>query len=240
MKGRYQRKFDSSEALCAYVRETFGPKQVLGFSGGKDSVACWLQLRRAGIEVIPLYLWYVPGLRLEQEVIGFYEDFFGQRIHRFPHGVFLDRLNDITFLAPWQVKVVDEAKMHRDISNRLIIRELAKLNGLHRALFADGTRESDSLRRRITIRRYGSLFPSSSRFFPVYDWNDNRVEQELRDAKVPLSPEYRLLGRGFECTADQLEGLGREYPDDVERILAWFPLLKADSWRRRFARPTAA
>ena len=39
-----------------------GRPVLLAFSCGKDSIAAWLAMRDMGIEVVPAYLYYVPGL----------------------------------------------------------------------------------------------------------------------------------------------------------------------------------
>jgi hypothetical protein len=236
---KFQRKFTDSDELCRYVKEHFGDTHVLGFSGGKDSVACWLQLRRHGIKVIAAHMYYTPDMRLTDEVLGYYEDFFGQRIHRYPHTEFLRRLDHVMYAAPRQVRIFDQNKRRRDLSISDYALDLKKRYGVPGALLGDGTRSTDSLRRLITMRRFGTLYPAKGYFFCVYDWNDARVEQEIRAAGVKLSPEYRLMGRGWESDAEQLEPLGREYPDDLEKVLHWHPLLRAELWRRRFARSPA-
>ena len=44
-----------------------GRPVLLAFSCGKDSIAAWLAMRDMGIEVVPAYLYYVPGLRFVDE-----------------------------------------------------------------------------------------------------------------------------------------------------------------------------
>ena len=55
------RHFASCDELCAYLAR-FNDTAILGFSAGKDSVGCWLQLRKHFKRVVPFYLYYVPGI----------------------------------------------------------------------------------------------------------------------------------------------------------------------------------
>ena len=65
---------------------TQGRPILLAFSRGKDSIAAWLALRAAGIQVHAFYLYSVPGLlAFERDSLAYFEDVFGQRIHRYPH-----------------------------------------------------------------------------------------------------------------------------------------------------------
>ena len=64
-----------------------GRPVLLAFSCGKDSIAAWLAMRDMGIEVVPAYLYYVPGLRFVDEELDYFEQKFQTRIKRYPHAV---------------------------------------------------------------------------------------------------------------------------------------------------------
>jgi hypothetical protein len=107
--------------------------------------------------------------------------------------------------------------------------------------FASGVRATDSLRRKLNLKKYGSAYPVQRMFYPVYDWKDDDVEREIRAAGVPLGREYRFLPRTWECTTEQMDAMELNAPEDYQRILRWFPLMRAEKWRRTYAqRPSAA
>ena len=51
-----------SEAIIQTVAEKCGGQVVLAFSGGKDAVAAWIALKRAGVKVFPYYYYAHPNL----------------------------------------------------------------------------------------------------------------------------------------------------------------------------------
>lgn len=73
----------STEVRTQLARE--GRPVRLAFSPGKDSLAAWLALRDAGVEVAPFHLYLVPDLEFVDESLAAYERFFDTRIPRLPH-----------------------------------------------------------------------------------------------------------------------------------------------------------
>lgn len=76
------------EELLAFARERFPEPWLISFSCGKDSLAAWLWLRERGIQLVPYYLYWVPGLSFVEEALAYYEEFFGTHIIRLPHPYF--------------------------------------------------------------------------------------------------------------------------------------------------------
>ena len=44
-----------------------GETVILAFSRGKDSLAAWLALREAGVNVVPYHMYLIPELRFVDE-----------------------------------------------------------------------------------------------------------------------------------------------------------------------------
>jgi hypothetical protein len=78
-------QFNSGEELCKYISEATDGKTLLSFSGGKDSIGAWLQLRRYFPEITPVFMYLIPGLSFVEESLSYFEDYFGTRIIRMPH-----------------------------------------------------------------------------------------------------------------------------------------------------------
>lgn len=72
------------EEIVAQVRRETGGKTILAFSTGKDSIAAMQAIRDAFDEVIPVYMYLVPGLEFVEESLAYYERvlFGGRRILR--------------------------------------------------------------------------------------------------------------------------------------------------------------
>lgn len=61
-----------------------GRPVLLAFSRGKDSIAAWLALRDAGVDVRPFHLYLVPGFTFVEESLAEYERYFGCEIPQLP------------------------------------------------------------------------------------------------------------------------------------------------------------
>ena len=91
------------------------------------------------------------------------------------------------------------------------------------------------MRRRFLIEKHGSVFPVQHKFLPIYDLKTPDVLAMIRDAGVKLPTDYKFLSRTFEgLRYAQLGPLSKVYPEDVKKILEWFPLAKAELLRRQF------
>lgn len=231
-------RFSDSEHLCREVMRRYGRKVVLAFSNGKDSVAAWLQLHRMGFEVYPFYQYQVPGLAFIERSLRYYEGFFGRSIMRVPDPTFYHLVVQGSYMPLHLVKAVDDTVLelrNREWDEDDLERDVRARFGLERhTMRALGWREADSFRRRMAIRRAGAFRPHLRLFFPVYDWTQARMLEEIRAAGLKLPVDYRWFSRSFELKAEFVAGVEKHAPDDYARILAWFPLMGALLARRRF------
>lgn len=232
------RHFDTGEALCRFVRERHGDTVLLPFSAGKDSVGAWLQLRRFFTRIIPVYLYYVPGIEFVEDNLAYYERYFGQRIMRLPEGSLYLALDNLLFQPPERVKALRHARFLRNWSNGMALDAVRTFHGLPKLYSGDGIRMSDSMRRRFSIQKHGSIYPDKRRFFPCFDWSDARLEEEIRREGVKLASDYHHFYRTFEGGRyAQLCRIKEAFPRDYERILQWLPLAEAELLRRKWAPP---
>lgn len=77
--------FSISEDLCKAVSAAHDGRCLLAFSTGKDAIGAYIQLRRHFTDIIPFYLYLVPGLEFVEESLDYYEGILGRRILRLPH-----------------------------------------------------------------------------------------------------------------------------------------------------------
>lgn len=221
----------------AQIREQLaaeGRPVVLAFSRGKDSIAAWLALRDAGIQVVPFYRYQVPRLRLVEESLDYFERFFGTKILRIPHVSLWRTLDAYCMQPPHRCRIIDFADIavpsYRD-SNDLVC-EHFKLP-VAETWVCDGVRATDTPDRRRALKMYGPINENERQIHIVWDWRVKQVWGAMEAAGVETPPDYRLFKRSLDGLDARYYGpLLREYPDDAQRMLAWFPMLGVEIFRR--------
>jgi hypothetical protein len=230
-----RRHFDSSDELCAYVRDQWGEVVLLSFSCGKDSIVAWLQMRRYFTRIVPYYLYEIPRLPLVEEALAYYEDYFQTPILRMPHPSLFRKLRNLVFQPPERCALIEAADLP-NVTYAMIEAEVRRSSGLPDAYTGVGTRTADSPIRLASVRKHGSLNPKRRSFLPVYDWRIARVVEELKAARIRLPADYQLFGRSFDGIDYRfLKPLKDNRPEDYARILAWFPLAELEVKRREYA-----
>lgn len=221
------------EEIVAKVRAETGPKSLLAFSTGKDSIAAALAIRGSFDEIVPVYLYLVPDLDFVEESLAYYERtlFGGRRILRMPHPSLYRWLNGCVYQPPHRAPVIAAARLpefdYRDVHD--LIRDQEGAAG---ALCATGVRAADSPMRRVSIMQHGPILHSKGEYFPVWDWNQDRLIREITASGVRLPIDYRIWGRTFDgLDARFLVPMKRHLPADYAKVLEWFPLAEAAVYR---------
>ncbi len=221
------------EEIVRQVRRETGPKTLLAFSAGKDSIAAALAIRDVFEEVIPIYFYAVPDLEFVEESLSFYERtlFNGRRILRLPHPSLYRLLNAMVFQPPHRAPVIEAADLpeftYKEVHD--LVREQHDAKG---ALCATGIRAADSQMRHVSIQSHGAILRTKGEYFPVWDWNKDRLVKELAKNKIQLSPEYQIFGRSWDgFDARFMIPMREHYPRDYARVLEMFPLAEAEVFR---------
>lgn len=233
-----KRHFQNSDEICRYVAAMCDPV-ILSFSCGKDSVAAWLQMRRYFKRIVPYFFYLVPGLKFVEDGLRYYEDYFKTEIYRIPHPSAYRLLNNLIFQAPENCHIVEESNIYEmdyDESSELIAAE-AKIP--LDTFTAHGTRASDSIMRRSSVKKWGSLNPKRHTFMPIFDWKKADVIECFVKARIKLPADYTMFGRSFDGIDYRfIEPIKNHFPQDFERILEMFPLadleIKRREWRERY------
>lgn len=213
-----------------------GKPVLLGFSRGKDSLAAWLAMREAGIDVVPYHLYLVPGLAFVEESREFYEDFFGTEIINLPHPSLYRWLNSFLFQPPERCAIIEAAQMPEPAYEELAAALREDLD-LPDSWNADGVRAADSPNRRMAMVTHGPLREHLRKVSIVWDWRVADVRATLARHNCPLPPEYEWFGRSFDGLDFRfLDPIRRHAPDDYQRILDWFPLADLEVFRRGLQR----
>lgn len=224
----------TGEQVVQAVYEDTGPRCMLSFSRGKDSLACWLAMRDVfGKEnIVPYYCYFIPGLMsFERESLEYFESVMGTHIITLPYPGVFRVLRDCLLQAPERVPVLQAAELPEfnfgDI--RRAVREIAGLPDT--ALVASGVRSCDSALRRVSMAKHGPVSLSEQQFYPVHDWDKARVIDEISRSGIHLPEDYHLFGRTFDGLDMRfLLPLKRYKPADYQQILNWYPLADMELW----------
>lgn len=224
----------SGEETCRIVRERFGGTCLLSFSGGKDSIAAWIQCERFFDRVIPYYGYVVPDLEFVEDHLQHCEDVFGTHIVRVPHPTMYHQLNTYVFQSPTTAQIIQAARLP-NFNFELVHDVVALDNGLRGrdVLTATGLRASDNLARRTNIIASGSINLERRKFMPVWDWSIARLEDELRTRGVGLPADYEMFGRSFDGMQwFYILEIRKRFPRDYEKIKEMFPLMEVEFFRK--------
>lgn len=218
----------SKEVIAKLKAE--GCPVLLSFSCGKDSIAAWIALEDAGIEVIPVYMYLVPNLHFIDEELEYFEGVFGVHIHRYPHVSAFRFLSKYTFSSPEHDAVLDAVGSFPEPTysdHWDYIRE--ELGLPSDTWIADGVRAADSIVRRASFVKHGVMKPGSHKVSPIADWLKAEVMDAIERRGVELPIDYEIFGRSFDGLDARFTKPMREHlPEDYEVLRAWFPMIEAD------------
>lgn len=230
-------EFENSETLCQYMAERCNRRTVLSFSGGKDSLAAWLQLRDYFDEIVPFYMYLIPDLEFAEQGLTYYENFFDTRIIRLPHPSLYRMLGTWVFQPPQHCLLLESigmAKFDYDDVYECVKKDYKLPDGIFTAL---GVRAADSPNRHTAMKRYGPVNETRQVFYPVYDWKKARLMQGIRESGAKLAPDYALFARSFDGIDYRfLAPIKEHYPNDYARILEFFPLAELELKRMEYRR----
>lgn len=227
-----------SEQVIAQVRREC-PVTMLSFSRGKDAIAAWLAIRDHFEEVVPYHLFLVPGLEFVDESLAYYEKIIGRKIWNLPHPSFYKQLNAFLFQPPGRAAVIHAANLpnfdYTDI-HQLVIEAEGLPDSI---LVASGVRAADSPMRRISLMTHGAISRNQRQYYPVWDFNKERLADSISKAGVKLPIDYLWFGRSFDGFDFRfMVPLKKHAPRDYAKVLEWFPW--ADLELYKFERGIAA
>lgn len=224
------------------MRKRLGPKAIVAFSSGKDAVAMAIAMKPYFEELIPFCCYYVPGLKIMDEALAYYEDkiFDGKPIIRAPHPVFIDWISSLRYQTPESARELLKYDWPSNVTMETYARDLAEKHGLPEdALYSTGARAGEFFTRSVMVQRTGGVQASRRQWWPIWHMNRAEVLDTIEKAGVALSREYDLFHSSF-CGLDYgfMSQLKKHEPEDWETIKRWFPLIDAELWR--FERQKAA
>lgn len=191
---------------------------IVSYSGGKDS-AVTLDLCVKHFKTVHAFFMYqVPDLSFQEQVLRWAEDKYGIEIYRIPHFEVSDFYRTGMYCKPEpslpRIKISD------------IYAHVRQAFGCH--WIAAGERAKDSIVRNAMIKKSGSIDAKRGRFFPLAYWAKAHVTKYIDNHKLMVSPESKVLGHSFRSLRkEELIKLKEFYPQDFERVCKAFPLAGA-------------
>lgn len=220
-------------ALMQAVRKTYGPRALLAFSRGKDSLATWLAMREHFDEIVPVHFVRVPGLEFVDESLDYYERFFGVRIYRLPHPKTYGMLRSFLFQTPSRIGLITGFDLPEQYDFPDAHDLLRAEEGLDEAVpCANGIRAADSPMRRVSLMTHGPISYNTRQWSPIWEYKKEELLKliDRNEAKLPV--DYRIFGRTFDgLDYRYLKPMKEHFPNDYKRVLEWFPLAELELWR---------
>lgn len=209
-----------------------GKPVILQFSCGKDSIATWIALRDADIEVIPVFLHIVPGLSFIADEVEYFQDHFKTRIRQYLHPGLYKALSRGVAQTPERSRILESIDLPITTFDEFwdIIRDDEGLD--HDTYLADGIRAADSIIRRTSFTKYGVFRQIPRKVSPICDWLKGEVLDAIAKDGIELPVDYELFGRSFDGSDYRFSHKIRDrFPDDYKKILELFPMAEADIFR---------
>ena len=223
-----------ADALCNDIAKKSHGVCFLGFSGGKDSLCAWLQLRKYFSRIIPFHCATLPGMRFRENALRYYEYEFETHILRMMDASLTSDLLQGIYQLREDAPFINSSGWHR-FDKLELVEYLRYVYNLPKTWCAFGIQASDSQDRRIQCIKYGGRHDSNKTFYPCWDWPHGKIVQTVADAGLKLSSEYLYSSRTIEGTpsATYTEILREHYPADYATLCAFYPLVEAKCARER-------
>jgi hypothetical protein len=217
-----------SPQLVPIAREMAGNRLLLSFSG-RDSLAMWLWLRDRGFELIPYWCYTVPHLSYDDEMIDYYERYFGCSILRLPAPETYRLLNVGAWQPPRARALLDHMDLVQygwsDIEDMLA--ERFDLPATY--LSAVGMKAADYLMRLRLSRQMGRL-ERQAHYYTLCGIGRPDVRASLQ--RTTQTAKCYLTGAARATALNiVLRYLKDNLPDDYQRVLDVFPLAEAELFR---------
>lgn len=228
--------YTNSDELCEQMAAECDTV-ILSFSCGKDSVASWLQCRKYFKYIVPVYLYFVPDLDFVEDNLKYYEDFFGQHIYRMASPEYYRMAREGVFQSKerWDaICRLMEMIPTEKFTKYVFMDHIRKIGNLPpQAYCAIGNRAADSPMRRMNISKNGCVNHNKKQFYPVYDWSDRRVVEEIKSAGCKLATDYQLWNNTFDSLSYKYLSKIREvFPEDYKKIITAYPMAVLEFMRR--------
>jgi len=192
---------------------------IVSYSGGKDSAIVLDLCSRYFKKVHVFFMYIVPGLSFQENLMTWAEKRYGVSVLRIPHFILGNMLKFGVFrVEDFDVPTIDV------VDTYAYVRKFFDCHWI-----AGGERAKDSIQRNAQLKKSGSINKVRGRFFPIMYWDKAQVFGYIKRHKLRIAPEAKHLGHSFRALdAQDLLGIKRHYPSDYEKVKASFPFIEAE------------
>lgn len=138
---------------------------TLGFSTGKDSLACAILLKNMEIDFIPFLIYHIPDLDFVEKNLKMYEDKLQKKIIKLPHPMLYDYLRHQDFMQPKMIEYLFKIDIPHLDFNDLIGCYLESINLKQDLYDVVGQRADESFNRRMVFKKL--CLPLQSKWFEM-------------------------------------------------------------------------
>ena len=213
----------TTQMLTEYARRYDGV--LVSYSGGKDSLVTLDLCTRTFRRVVCFFMYFVPGLAVEEAVLDIGRKRYGVEVLYYPHWSVIAALKYGTYSAPH----LSKDSLPGDYTLNDVYNLARADSGIQ--LIACGIKKADSEFRRKNM----TAFQRKDVMCPLRDWNKLEILSYLAMHKIPVpktSKGKTESATGVDLSAPALCKLHDEHPDDWRKLLAWFPYAEAAIARR--------
>lgn len=216
----------SALSMLQKLRDDGHSSVIVGYSGGKDSLAAMDLAHRVGFKKVHAYFYYaVPDLRCENQRIDLVERRYGVTVHRLPAPILSESLR-------LGINRSFSLEMFQKLGKKLQYADLEAI--LRQRTGADwfvyGHRTCDSPQRCGMIKPHQGRIERLRRMYPLWDWKPVDVLSYLRFRGLPIPAMFGSSIRGTSGIApdspDCLLWLKKFYPDDLQKLFKFYPFAK--------------
>ena len=221
--------------LCERIALRCKGACILGFSRGKDSIAAWLWLRQFFDRIIPFHCASVPHLQFVDESLDYYEDWFDTPIERCASGDMTKALGSLYYQTPDALDGIWDIRMP-SFDNHDVVAVMRKKYSVPNAWCAFGINMSDSIDRRIYVKKYQGKIDHWRSFYPCFDWSRKQILEIVRESGIKLPKDYLMANRTLAGVPGirHMERMKEVCPNDYERVKEYYPLIESQLARNEF------
>jgi phosphoadenosine phosphosulfate reductase len=198
---------------------------LVAYSGGKDSLVVMDLCMKTFKNVVPFFMYFVPGLECVEKQLRYCKERWGKDVLMYPHwllyrcmknGIYCDEhFSKDEMPEPSLLDIYSWVRAETGIS-----------------FLATGAKKSDSIWRRRCY--FSSTAHWDWAFYPCQEWNKFDVMAYLEVNKIPMPDSSGKSATGIDLSTPSLLWLHDKYPDDFKTLLNWFPFAEAVVQRRKF------
>jgi phosphoadenosine phosphosulfate reductase len=197
---------------------------ICAFSGGKDSLVCLDLCCRTFKNVIPFFMYFIPGLECCEIMLRYAEDRWGVKVLQYPHWLLTRVIRNGIYCKPTKKDFAGLPEFTTHDIYKIVMQD----TGVR--CLVTGAKDSDSMWR----RRYFTITKMPELVFPIKAWNKFDVVSYLKRRDIPIPQSSGAAAGGVDLSTGSLLFLYKNYPRDFARIRECFPFIDAVIYREKW------